>query len=72
MSDVRVICGDNNGGPHAEVTYGGVNEEKVTDDWISRARVPVEAMFRDTFGSDPESVIVVVTAESTGEERSDA
>lgn len=68
MIVVRVIAGDESGGPHAEVSYDmDRSVESLTDNEINELRAGVAKTYDHWFGGPPDVVIVTVTEQADEE-----
>lgn len=71
MIAVRVIAGDEDGGPHAEVTYDLDRDvDDLKDEEIKEFRNAVAQTYSHWFGGPPNAVIVTI-AETADDSASD-
>lgn len=63
MIEIHFVAGDNDGGPHVQVTLGDIDcePEEVTDEQIVAGNADVRERYRKAFGEDPQSVVVWIT-----------
>lgn len=63
MISVHFVAGDNNGGPHVQVTLADVDcdPDEITDEQVLEGNAAVRQQYREAFGTEPESVIVYIT-----------